>query len=112
MRRRTYQGAADVTLLQAFNAAPTAATGGCDSVHPRDIPHRLFNGNRSFDPAEVMTLSEDRAGVAARLLVGPRHRAYDARVRPDLRGEDFERAVLEASVTRSSRRTGRSPRSS
>jgi len=95
MRRRAYAGADDVDLLQAFNAAAIAATGGCGYVHPGDIPHRLFNGNKHFDPAEVMTIWEDGNGVAAWTLVGPRHRAYDAQVRPDLRGGAFEREVLE-----------------
>lgn len=38
---------------------------------------------------------EDQAGVAAWVLVGPRHRSYDAQVRADLRAGDFEREVLE-----------------
>jgi GNAT superfamily N-acetyltransferase len=42
-----------------------------------------------------MTIWEDDQGVAAWLLVGPRHKSYDAQVRPDLRGDDFEREVLE-----------------
>jgi ribosomal protein S18 acetylase RimI-like enzyme len=95
MRRRCYESAADVALLQGFNAAAIAATGGCGYLHPGDIPHRLFNGNKYFDPAEVMAVWEDGSGVAAWVLVGPRHRSYDAQVRPDLRGGSFEREVLE-----------------
>lgn len=95
MRRRSYESDADVALLQAFNAASIAATGGCGYVHPGDIPHRLFNGNKHFEPAEVMAVWEDRSGVAAWALVGPRHRSYDAQVRPDLRGGTFEREVLQ-----------------
>ena len=77
MRRRSYESDADVALPQAFNAASIATTGGCGYVHPGDIPHRLFNGNKYFEPAEVMTVWEDRSGVAAWALVGPRHRSYD-----------------------------------
>ncbi|NQV08192.1 GNAT family N-acetyltransferase [bacterium] len=95
MRRRTYESEADLELLQAFNSASIAATGGCGYVHSGDITHRLFNGNKHFDPADVMTVWEDGYGVAAWVLVGPRHRAYDAQVRPDLRGGAFEREVLE-----------------
>lgn len=93
--RRSYEGPADVERLQAFNAAAIAQTGGCGYVHPGDIAHRLFNGNKWFDPAEVMTIWENASGVAAWVLVGPRHRSYDAQVRPDLRGSDLEREVLE-----------------
>jgi mycothiol synthase len=42
-----------------------------------------------------MTIWEDEKGIAAWLLVGPRHKSYDAQVRPDLRGNGFEREVLE-----------------
>jgi len=95
MRCRPYGGEADVALLQAFNAASIAATGGCGYVHPGDIPHRLFNGNKFYDPAEVMTIWEDDSGVAAWVLVSPRFRGFDAQVRPDLRGGELEREALE-----------------
>jgi len=95
MKRRSYHGDSDVELLQVFNATAIAATDHCGYLHPGDIPHHLFSGNRYYDPAEVMTIWEDDQGVAAWLLVGPRHKSYDAQVRPDLRGNDFEREVLE-----------------
>ncbi|MBC8504771.1 MAG: hypothetical protein ISR58_04200 [Anaerolineales bacterium] len=95
MCRRTCQGELDLELLQDFNAAAIAETDGCGYLHPGDIPHRLFNGNKHFDPAEVMTIWEDGIGVAAWVLTSPRFKCYDAQVRPDLRGNDFEREVLE-----------------
>jgi ribosomal protein S18 acetylase RimI-like enzyme len=94
MKRRYYHGESDVELLQAFNATAIAQSGGCGYVHPGDIPHRLFNGNKLFDPAEVLTIWEDEDGVAAWVMVGPRHRSYDAQVRHELRGMEFERDVL------------------
>jgi heme-degrading monooxygenase HmoA len=95
MNRRTYTGEADLKLLQDFNAAAIAATDHCGYLHPGDIPHHLYNGNQKFDPVEIMTIWEDDQGVAAWLLVGPGHKSYDAQVRPDLRGGDLERKVLE-----------------
>lgn len=95
MIRRTYAGEADLKRLQEFNAAAIAVTDHCGYLHPGDIPHHLFNGNKYYDPAEVMTIWEDEQGVAAWLLVGPRHKGYDAQVRPDLRGSDLERELLE-----------------
>jgi mycothiol synthase len=92
---RTYTGEADLELLQDFNAAAIAVTDHCGYLHPGDIPHHIYNGNRYYDPAEIMTIWEDDQGVAAWLLVGPRHKSYDAQVRPDLRGSDLEREVLE-----------------
>ncbi len=95
MMRRTYTGEADLQLLQEFNAAAIAATDHCGYLHPGDIPHHFFNGNQIFDPAEIMTIWEAEQGVAAWLLVGPGHKSYDAQVRPDLRGSNLEREVLE-----------------
>ena len=95
MIKRTYNGAADLKLLQDFNAAAIAVTDHCGYLHPGDIPHHLYNGNKHYDPAETMTIWQDEQGVAGWLMVGPRHKSYDAQIRPDLRGHDFERAVLE-----------------
>jgi mycothiol synthase len=94
MKKRPYSGDSDIQLLQDFNAAAIALTNGCGYLHPGDIPHYLFNGNKFFDPADVLSIWEDDAGVAAWLLVGPRHKAYDAQIRPDLRGNSLERTVL------------------
>ena len=95
MNRRTYAGEADLKLLQDFNSAAIAETDHCGYLHPGDIPHHLYSGNRYYPPAEIMTIWEDDQGVAAWLLVGPRHKSFDAQVRPDLRGGDLEREVLE-----------------
>lgn len=95
MKSRCYQRDSDVELLQVFNATAIATTDHCGYLHPGDIPHHLFSGNRYYDPAEVMTIWQDDQGVAAWLQVGPRHKSYDAQVCPDLRGNDLEREVLE-----------------
>jgi ribosomal protein S18 acetylase RimI-like enzyme len=95
MPRRTYTGGADLKLLQDFNAAAIAVTEHCGYLHPGDIAHHIYTGNKYYDPAEVMTIWEDDQGVAAWLLTTPRRKSYDAQVRPDLRGGDFEREVLE-----------------
>ena len=95
MIKRTYTGEADLKLLQDFNAAAIAATDHCGYLHPGDIPHHIFNGNKYYDPYELMTIWEDDGGVAAWLLVDVGHKSYDAQVRPDLRGDDFEREILE-----------------
>jgi mycothiol synthase len=94
VNRRRYRDGGDVALLQAFNAAAIAQTDGCGFIHPGDIAHRLFNGNKLFDPAEVLTIWEDTSGIAAWVLASPLHHGYDAQVRSDLRTPEFEREVL------------------
>ena len=95
MIRRVYNGEADLKLLQDFNARAIAVTDHCGYLHPGDIPHHLYSGNRYYDPAEVMAIWEDDQGVAAWLLADLGHKSFDAQVRPDLRGNDFEREVLK-----------------
>lgn len=95
MRCRSYDGEADVARLQRFNVETIAATGGCVYLHPGDIAHQLFYGNRHFDPADLTTIWEDESGVAAWVLAHPTYRTYDIQVRHDLRGGAFEREVSE-----------------
>jgi len=95
MRRRTYTGEADLHLLQDFNAKAIAVTDHCGYLHPGDIPHHIYNGNKHYDLFELITIWDDDHGVAAWLLVNVKRKGYDAKVRPDFRGNDFEREVLE-----------------
>jgi ribosomal protein S18 acetylase RimI-like enzyme len=92
--RRGYEGANDLALLQAFNGAAIAETRGCGFIHPGDIAHRLFNGNKFFNPSELVTIWEDALGVAAWVLSSPRDAWFDAQVRPDRRTPDFELQIL------------------
>ncbi len=95
MKKRLYKGKSDLTLLQDFNASAISQTDGCGFLHPGDIPHHIYNGNKFYDPAEIMSIWEDRKGIAAWLLIEPRHKSFDAQVRPDLRGGLPERNILE-----------------
>lgn len=94
MIKRTYTGEADLKLLQDFNAAAIAVTDHCGYLHPGDIPHHIYNGNKFYDPVELMTIWEDENGITAWLLTDVKHKSFDAQVRPDLRGNGFELEVL------------------
>jgi len=95
-----YTGKADLKLLQDFNAAAIAVTDHCGYLHPGDIPHHIYNGNKHYDPIELITLWEDDKGLAAWLLADPSHKSFDAQLRPDLRGNDLEWEVLELAYER------------
>jgi ribosomal protein S18 acetylase RimI-like enzyme len=95
MKKRKYTGAADLKRLQDFNAAAVAVTDHCGYLHPGDIPHHIYNGNKYYNPAELLTIWEDDHGIAAWMLVNPRFKCFDAQVRLNLRGGDLEREVLE-----------------
>ena len=100
MKTRKYTGAADLKLLQDFNAAAIAVTNHCGYLHPGDIPHHIYSGNRFYDPVELITIWEDDQGMTAWLLVDVKYKGFDAQVRPDLRGGDLEREVLELAYQR------------
>ena len=95
MKKRKYKGASDLKLFQNFNAEAIAITDHCGYLHPGDIPHHIYNGNKYYDPVELITIWEDGQGLAAWMLVQPRFKSFDAQVRPDLRGGDLEREVLD-----------------
>jgi len=95
MKRRAYCNARDVELLQAFNANAAAESKGCGYLHPGDIPHHIFNGNKCFVPSDLLAIWEDEHGVAAWMLAQPRRKAFDAQVRPGFRGTAFAGAVYE-----------------
>jgi len=100
MKRRTFRGETDLKLLQDFNSAAIAVTDHCGYLHPGDIAHHIYNGNKHYSPVELMTLWEDDQGLAAWLLADPSHKSFDAQVRPDLRDNALEREVLEIAFER------------
>jgi len=100
MIRRGYKGEVDLKLLQDFNASAITVTDHCGYLHPGDIPHHIYNGNKYYNPADLLTIWEDDQGIAAWLLVNVRFKGFDAQVRPDLRGSDLEREVLELAYHR------------
>ena len=100
MKKRQYTGETELKLLQDFNAAAIAVTDHCGYLHPGDIPHHIYNGNKYYDPVEFITIWEDDQGVAAWLLAAPSHKSFDVQVRPDLRDNNFERDVLEYAYER------------
>lgn len=94
MIRRPYRGEEDVARVQVFNATEIAEHGMCGHLHPGDIAHRLFNGNKLFAPADVLTIWESGSDVAAWLIVSPRHGGFDAQVGRAVGDRAFEREVL------------------
>jgi len=100
MNNRLFNGEYDLKLLQDFNAAAIAVTDHCGYLHPGDIPHHIYNGNKYYDPVDLITIWEDDHGVAAWLLVDPSHKSFDAQIHPNRRGDEFESMILEFAFKR------------
>ena len=95
MIKRKYSGEPDLKAFQRFNAEAIACTNHCGYLHPGDIPHHIYNGNKHYDPVDLITIWEDAQGMAAWLLADPSFKCFDAQIRPDLRGGVFEQEVLK-----------------
>ena len=84
----------EVVGLAAFNGAAIAASGQSGYLHPGDVFHRTFGGNKHLDLSQFIYVWEDGKGTAAWLMLQPRHGGWDLQVRPDLRDP-----ALEAELT-------------
>lgn len=69
---RPYQHSSDLTRLQQYSAVQSAQNA-CGWLHPGDLAHRLFNGGRRHNPADLLRLWEDESGAIAgwALMVPP-----------------------------------------
>lgn len=61
MREKRYGGAEDLLRLQQFTAEQIARNP-VGWLQPGDIPHRLYNGHREHNPADLLHFWEDDAG--------------------------------------------------
>lgn len=90
---RPYKGLEDLPKIQRFIAENLPAHGGW---HPGDFSHRLYNGNRHFDPTEIVRLWEDeQANLLGWVMLSPQYGLFDIQLRLDLRGGDLVLAMLD-----------------
>lgn len=97
MKRRAYREDADIARLQDFTARQIRDFGRVGSVHPGDIPHRIFNGLRREDPRELVYIWESDSGeIIAWTLIDPRGAGIDPQVWWGMRSEapEFEAEVI------------------
>jgi ribosomal protein S18 acetylase RimI-like enzyme len=92
--RRPFAGPDDLYRLQAFNSAAISAVGHAGYLHPGDIAHRLYNGQRWFDPEEVLFIYEGRGEIAAWVMVYPRLASFELQIAPGRREPAWERELL------------------
>ncbi len=92
---RKYTGSEDLHKIQSFIARTTQSAGNCGQIHVGDFPHRLYNALRKYNPADIVDLWENASGeLLAWSMVYPRYDSFEAMIRPDLRGTEFEETVL------------------
>lgn len=92
---RWISSAEEVAALAEFSGRCIAAAGQPGHLHPGDVFHRAFGGNRLFDPTRFCHVWEDASGIAAWIMLQPKHPSYDIEVRPDLRSVDLEAELVE-----------------
>lgn len=107
-----YRNASDLARLQYYNAVQISHDP-CGWLHPGDIPHRLFNSGRRYQPTELLRLWEDGAGeIAGWALVIPQQsfdiQSHDATiiakalvwVEHSLTGDSIETELWDGDVFR------------
>ena len=93
MQPRPLEVRSDVGLLQRFTAEQIKEHGRSGFLHPGDIPHRIFNGLRRENPADLVHIWEEDDGVIAWALLDPRGAGFDLQVASST-DSDLERDFL------------------
>lgn len=92
---RPYTGTDDLEKMITLNAMAYGDGGRNGYLHVGDIPHRIYNGLRRYNPADLIHLCEDEAGhLLGWSIITPYIPAFDVQVRPDLRGSAVEEDLL------------------
>mgnify|MGYP001243255580 FL=1 len=92
---RPYAGAEDLQKLITFNAMAYGDGGKDGYLHVGDIPHRIYNGLRRYNLADLVHLHEDETGnLLAWSVIMPRYPAFDVQIHPHWRGSAVEEAIL------------------
>ncbi|MCU0480180.1 MAG: GNAT family N-acetyltransferase [Anaerolineae bacterium] len=92
---RPYAGADDLQKLITFNAMAYGDGGATGYLHVGDIPHRIYNVLRHYNPADLVHLYEDETGnLLAWSIIMPRYPAFDVQIHPNLHGSAIEEDML------------------
>ena len=93
---RPYHSEADLHKIQSAVAQWIAIAGYTGYLNPSDIALRLFNGNRKYDPHEIVRLWEDGDGqVVGCGIVYPAWNSYEVLLHPHYRQPVLEMALLD-----------------
>lgn len=104
MKRRTYNGQADLTEMQAMVTERTRVMGPCTNLHPGDVAHRIYSGSRTSDLDDVVPVWQDGAGIAGFGIVWPKDRAFDVVTRVGL--TETDRITIIEGITALAERDG------
>ena len=90
----------DLTALQAALAGWIQTAGDCGYCHVGDIPHRIYNSNRSRLPRhEINRIWEQGSTIIGFAMVSVYFDFFNVYVSPDHRGTDVEREMLQWGYT-------------
>ena len=96
---RSYTGADDLHKMQNLIAKAVAEVGYDSYMHIGDVPHRIYNGLRRYDPTKIVHLWEDNAGeLLGWVIVYPDEPAFDLQIMPSLRGSDIHIEIAKLAV--------------
>jgi ribosomal protein S18 acetylase RimI-like enzyme len=93
---RPYQSEADLHKIQSAVSEWIAIAGFMGYLNPSDIALRLFNGNRKYDPCEIVRLWEGRNGqIVGCGMVYPSWNSYEVLLHPIYHQPMLEMELLD-----------------
>lgn len=96
IKARPYTGAEDLVRIQRMIAHSASVLGDCNHMHVGDFPHRLYNGQRDHNPADIVRVWEAENGeIVGWVLTQPRFTGFDFMVTPEYRNTALEDEVIE-----------------
>lgn len=99
MQHRKYQGAADLEKMQRLNAESVQMQESyAGYLHTGDIPHRIYNVLRKYQPEAIAHLWENTAGeLLGWALIYPTAKfcGFDVQIHAKHRNDDLERELIQ-----------------
>ena len=80
---RPYKNAEDLPRMQALTQQLNGLNDGVGLLHVGDIPHRIFNAGRWYQPQEIVYLWEENDQLVAWIIIFPRTGGFDVAIHPD-----------------------------
>lgn len=97
VRQREFDADRDFDVMRRLAARRTAVMGVGTNLHPGDIAHRIWNGNRLEDPIDVVPTWVSGGELVAFAILIPKFQAFDLVVEPDLGAGDLE-SILDRTI--------------
>ena len=95
MKRRTFNGQADLDDMQLIVKGRTRVMGPCTNLHPGDVAHRIYSGSRMYALDDVIPVWVDETGMVSFGIVAPKDQWFDVVTRIGINESDRSSIIRE-----------------